>query len=67
MSNDVPGHQMRDRSSKKTAPVMASIRIGFDSGGMDLRRALREWKIPKSFCRGIFCKRLPIVYLRRLG
>jgi hypothetical protein len=67
MSNDVPGQQMRDRFSKKTAPVMASIRIGFDSGGMDLRKALREWKIPKSFCRGIFCKRLLIVHLRRLG
>jgi hypothetical protein len=67
MSNDVARQQMRDPFSKKSAPVMASIRIVFDSGGMNLRMALRDSKIPKSFCRGIFCKRLLIVHLRRLG
>jgi hypothetical protein len=66
MSNDVPRQQMRERFSKKTAPVMAFIRIVFDSGGMNLRKALKEWKIRKSLCRGIFCKRLLIVHLRRL-
>ncbi len=65
-SNDSALRQVRRQSFKRTALVMASIRIVFDSGGMNLRMALREWKIPQSFCRGTFCKRLLIVHLRRL-
>jgi hypothetical protein len=67
MSDDVPRQPMGNLFSKKTAPVMASIWIVFDSGRMNLRIALREWKIPQSFCRGIFCKRLLILHLRRLN